>query len=73
MSEYMFCVRNGKLTKAQVEVRERVATENDSTFVYANLPGEGHRSWFCTRNYGEPFNGRTARAVREAIEACAED
>ncbi|HET8934384.1 MAG TPA: hypothetical protein VFN67_13130 [Polyangiales bacterium] len=53
MSDHIFGVRKGKLTALQ-QTAERIAERHVSTFVYADLPGHGYRSWFTTRNDGEP-------------------
>ena len=65
----MFGVHNGRLSAAEITRHERIAKKHDSTFVYARLPGEGYRSWFATRNLGEPFNGAIEQAVFEDLRS----
>lgn len=69
MSEHFFGVRRGRLTAEQVELRETLAAKHDAAFVYADIPGTGLQSWFACENHGEPFNGRTARAVLDELYA----
>lgn len=68
MSEHSFGSRRGKLTNEQVDVRERAAKKHGAWFVYADIPGDGPRSWFACRNQGSPFNEATARAVLNELE-----
>jgi hypothetical protein len=67
--EFMFGVRRGKLTRAEVALRERIAERHGCTHVYANIPGTGLQSWFAGPDTGEPFNTRLSRAVAADLEA----
>jgi hypothetical protein len=68
MSEYFFGGERGKLTPKQVKNRETAAKKHGATFVYANIPGDGRRSWFECRNQGSPFNENTERHVLHELE-----
>ena len=66
--EFMFGVRKGKLTAREERRRERIARKHGVVFNYGDFPGNGWMSWFAGPNYGEPFDGALARAVRSDIE-----
>jgi hypothetical protein len=66
----MFGVGKGKLSAAEKKIADRVARENGAEFAgNPKMPGQGYIYWFTTRNYGSPFNERTARAVAKALKA----
>ncbi len=67
-SEFLFCVQNGRLTAREKQRRERIARKHGVEFVCFDDPGNGWMSWFAGPNYGEPFDGALARAVRSDIE-----
>ena len=67
MSAYMFGVSRRKISRNEVRIMESVAKRHGVTLVEATVPGTGYQRWFEVRNYGEPFNTETARAVIEEI------
>lgn len=68
--EYMFLVEHTRLTKREIQRRERIAKKHDCDFVYLeDRPGfPGVRSWFAGRNFGEPFDSQLRAAVQHDIE-----
>ncbi len=66
MSEFIFGVLIGKLTKAQQRARRAAAKKHAATWIYAELP-DGYRSWFSAPNYGAPFDRQLAAAVAAEI------
>ena len=76
MSEYMFGIHKGPLSKEELKLWEKVATDHDCWVNGGNIPGLGWQYWFCGRNLGSPFNERLRNAVlgdlasrQEALEA----
>lgn len=63
MSEFMFGVRRGTLTKEERAVRYRAARKHGCGFIYVKLPGTGFQSWFAGPNRGNPFDRDLAAAV----------
>jgi hypothetical protein len=67
MSEYIFGVTNGKITKAEGRRRDKIARQHGGTFIGpVSIPGNSATGWFAIPNKGEPFNGRTANAIMAA-------
>ncbi len=69
MSEYMFGVSRTKPTRAVAKKMERIAKRHGAYLVEASLPGTGYQRWFCTRNYGAPFDQCTSDAVYADMRA----
>lgn len=69
MSEYIFGVTNSKLTKTEGCRRDKIARQHGGNFVGpVNIPGNSAKGWFAIPNKGEPFNGRTAKAILDACK-----
>jgi hypothetical protein len=67
MNEYMFGLGDGRVGEAEATRIDGIARTHGAYFVRYRAPGSGPRFWFATRNYGDPFNGATARAVLCAV------
>lgn len=65
MSEHFFGVHHGHLTATA----DRIAARFDAWHVNYTEPNGARRGWFACPNLGHPFDGATARAVLDAIEA----
>ena len=63
MSEFMFGVSTKKPTRRDAKKMRQIAKGHDAYMVEATIPGTGYQRWFCTRNWGEPSNSATAKAV----------
>jgi len=59
MSEYHFGLGPGFLPKKA----DKMAREHDAWLINYDDPAEGKRHWFACKNYGEPFDSATAKAV----------
>lgn len=81
MSEFLFGVGGGRITKTEIKRVRRIAKKHDATFVVVT-GNSGHctcgygcsidecpnkRWWFATSNYGSPFNENAAKAVHAAV------
>lgn len=69
MGEYHFGTGNGKITDSAFKRLDRIARKHGATFTRVTLPGDGPRYWFSCPNLGHPFDGATARAVLDAVDA----
>lgn len=67
--DYHFGVGRGRLSASDVERRDRIARQHGACFVYAQIPGDGWRSWYAGPNLGHPFNDALAARVLEAVDA----
>lgn len=67
MSEFMFGVSRRRLNARERAICERIAREHGADLIECTLPGTGYQRWFTAPNLGEPFDSRTALAVRDAI------
>ena len=63
---YLFGLRSGTLTRAQVSAREKVAKRHGCRFIYGKMP-EGFKSWFECEAQGVPFDQATEREVLAEI------
>lgn len=68
MNEFLFGSGNGQLLAAAATKIDAVARKHDAVFNHVRLP-EGWRFWFATRNYGDPSNTATAKAVYADLKA----
>ena len=68
ITEYCFGVQRGRLSEKEQKRRKRIARRHGANFVYADIPGDGWKSWFTCPNRGEPFDGATRRAVMADVE-----
>jgi hypothetical protein len=59
---YFFGVRNGSMSKPDIELRERAAKAHGACFIFSRQP-DGPRSWFETPNCGDSRNKRVEIAV----------
>lgn len=69
MSDYFFGLGKGKVTADAARRAQTIADQHGATFVNPTIPGDGPRYWFACRNRGEPFDRRTAIAVKVALAA----
>lgn len=71
MSEFHFFAGTcrGKVGTRTAQRASKIARENGCAFVTVTLPGDGPRHWFAGRSYGHPFDGATAKSVRDALDA----
>lgn len=78
MSEYMFGAGRGHLSDEADEIAHRHGaylvnhTGDQCNCGMGCWPGQCERAarhWFATRNYGEPFDSATARAVMRDLAA----
>lgn len=68
-SPFMFGVCRERLSKREVNRRQRIARKHGATFVYPGaIPGSETRGWFECPNRGEPFNEATAKAVLSEVK-----
>lgn len=64
---FFFGCGSGRVSDAEYARVLAIAEKHDAYFVRVRLPDNGPRYWFETRNYGDPFNGATARAVLDEV------
>lgn len=69
VSQYMFGVSRTKPSREVAEQIERIAEENECTWVEARIPGDGYKSWFTCRNMGHPYTTNRERDVYAALTA----
>ena len=67
MSEYMFGVGSGHLSRRAAAAAKRHGAE----LVNYTEPRGEKRHWFSAPNRGEPFDSRLGREVMAAVEAVA--
>lgn len=65
MSEHHFGVGRERLAVNVKRGADKIAKRYGADFIWANLPGDGPRYWFCCDNLGFPFD----KAVEDAVYA----
>lgn len=65
MSEHFFGLHRGHLTAEA----GRIAARHGAWHVNYTEPGGERRGWFACPNLGAPFDGATARAVLDDLDA----
>jgi hypothetical protein len=66
---YYFGTGNGRVFDGFGARIDAIAQKHKATFVWATVPGDGPRYWFCTRDWGFPSNRDTASAVLGELES----
>ena len=70
MSEHMFGVTWGLVSRRTERALDRIARKHGCGFVQAFRDGPDRpRSWFAGPNRGEPFDSESARAIIADAEA----
>jgi len=69
MSEYMFGVSTTRPSRKVAAKIDRIARDNECTWVEVSGPSTGYKSWFACRNMGHPYTTNRERDVYAALEA----
>jgi len=69
MSEHYFLLGNGRVPDHVAEAVDAVAARHDAHLCRHDDPATGWRYWLACDNRGAPFDGRTARAVVDDLDA----
>lgn len=69
MSTFHFGTGNGRVFNGFGERIDAIAKKHEASFVWGNIPGNGHRYWFNTRDFGWASNQATAKEVLGELES----
>jgi hypothetical protein len=68
-SEFHFLVGSGQIRASVAKTIDRIAREEEATFVNVKLPGDGWRYWCAGPNHGDPFNQWMRDRVLAGLQA----
>ena len=69
MSQHFFGLGNGRIERDVVDAIDRIAAPHDASITTFDDPARGPRYWMSCPNRGAPFDGATARAVLDELDA----